>query len=82
VKEDEFLAALGKISAPTLILHGDKDPYPLAGAELMAQHIRTSRLIVIPDVGHGPQFEKPEEVFRAIDEFLARPTSTTLGRRP
>jgi proline iminopeptidase len=41
VKEDEFLAALGKISAPTLILHGDKDPYPLAGAELMAQHIRT-----------------------------------------
>ena len=82
VKEDEFLAALGKISAPTLILHGDKDPYPLAGAELVAQHIRTSRLIVIPDVGHSPHTEKTEEVFRAIDEFLARPASTTLGPRP
>ena len=82
VKEDEFLAALGKISAPTLILHGDKDPYPLAGAELVAQHIRTSRLIVIPDVGHSPHTEKAEEVFRAIDEFLARPGGTTLGSRP
>ena len=47
----------------------------------MAQHIRTSRMIVIPDVGHDPQFEKPEELFGAIDEFLARPPKTTSGPR-
>ncbi|MDF1691972.1 MAG: alpha/beta hydrolase [Zhongshania sp.] len=44
---------LSKISAPTLVIHGDKDPMlSLKGARDTAQRIPNARLEIIPGMGH------------------------------
>jgi 2-hydroxy-6-oxonona-2,4-dienedioate hydrolase len=61
----------GKISAPTLLLWTDHDPTGgLDEAELLLQWIRGSRLHVIRDAGHWPQWEKPEEFNDVHCRFL------------
>jgi pimeloyl-ACP methyl ester carboxylesterase len=48
---------LGLITAQTLIVFGDRDPfYPVALAFEMKQVIRNSYLWVVPNGGHGPVF--------------------------
>jgi len=52
----------GNIKAPTLLLWTDHDPTGgLDEADLLLQWIPDSRLVVIEDAGHWPQWEKPEE---------------------
>jgi 3-oxoadipate enol-lactonase len=62
---------LAEISAPTLIVYGDKDVMdvrqaagPLAGA------IPGARLAVIPDAAHLPQMERPEIFNEIVLGFL------------
>ncbi len=44
---------LGRIQAPTLILHGDADPLlPVAAAHDLARRIAGARLDIIPGMGH------------------------------
>lgn len=44
---------LGRVTAPTLVIHGEADPLvPLAGGEDTAAHIPGARLEVIPGMGH------------------------------
>ncbi|MEM6585893.1 MAG: alpha/beta hydrolase [Pseudomonadota bacterium] len=63
---------LGAISAPTLILAGDRDPFfPVAGALLLHREIPNSRLSVAPMTGHGPHHQWPEHSAKLIDDFLA-----------
>ena len=48
---------LGRITARTLIVHGDRDPlYPVALATEMHAAIPRSSLWVVPNGGHGPIF--------------------------
>jgi 2-hydroxy-6-oxonona-2,4-dienedioate hydrolase len=50
------------ITAPTLILMSDHDPTAtIEDAEYLQKLIRDSKLLVINDAGHWPQWEKPEE---------------------
>jgi pimeloyl-ACP methyl ester carboxylesterase len=50
-------ADLGRITAPTLIVHGDRDPlYPLNIATEMYAAIPNSYLWIVPNGGHGPIF--------------------------
>ena len=50
---------LGRITARTLIVHGDRDPlYPVALAMEMHAAIPHSNLWVVPNGGHGPIFGK------------------------
>ena len=52
----EILAALG-ITAPTLIVHGDRDElYPVRLAVEMYEAIGGAQLWVVPNGGHGPIF--------------------------
>ncbi|MFB9727661.1 alpha/beta fold hydrolase [Haloechinothrix salitolerans] len=52
----------GRIAAPTLLLWTDNDPTGgLDEAELLLKWIPDSRLHVIGDAGHWPQWEKPDE---------------------
>ena len=49
--------ALSKITAPTLIVYGDRDPlYPVEMAVEMYRAIPRSALCVVPNGGHGPVF--------------------------
>jgi pimeloyl-ACP methyl ester carboxylesterase len=63
---------LGRITARTLIVHGDRDPlYPVELAMELYRHIPSSALWVVPNGGHGPVFGAQASPFRATAlEFL------------
>lgn len=58
---------LGSISAPTVIVAGDKDQHcPPRASVLIAAGIPHSRMTVIADAGHPIPVEKPEELATLI----------------
>jgi 2-hydroxy-6-oxonona-2,4-dienedioate hydrolase len=62
---------VGRIAAPTLLLWTDHDPTGgLDEAEMLQGWIPDSRLHVIHDAGHWPQWEKPDEFLAAHRSFL------------
>jgi 2-hydroxy-6-oxonona-2,4-dienedioate hydrolase len=62
---------VGRIAAPTLLLWTDHDPTGgLDEAELLRTWIPDSRLEVIEEAGHWPQWEEPEAFLRVHEEFL------------
>ncbi|MDN3233173.1 alpha/beta fold hydrolase [Priestia megaterium] len=59
-----------KITAPTIILMSDHDPTAtIEDAEYLQQLIPNSKLQIINDAGHWPQWEKPEEFNNIQIEF-------------
>ncbi len=66
----ELDAALSRVKAPTLVIHGELDRViDLSSARAIADRVASSTLMVLPNVGHVPQLEVPREVARAITEF-------------
>jgi pimeloyl-ACP methyl ester carboxylesterase len=68
---------LAEISAPTLIVYGDKDVHDVrqAAGPLVAA-IPGARLAVIPDAAHLPQMERPEVFNEIVLGFLREVPST------
>lgn len=64
-------AVLSKITAPTLVLHGDQDAIiaPEAGRKFAAA-IPGAKLIAYPDAGHLPQIDIPERSAADVAAFL------------
>jgi len=63
--------ATEKISAPTLLIWGRQDELvPLRYGERLNDHIPNSRLVILDDTGHLPQWEAPDEVARLVDAFV------------
>lgn len=62
---------LGRIRVPTLVLWGKEDKIlpPEEGLRLSSA-IPQARLVVLPDTGHLPQEETPEEFRGAVRQFL------------
>jgi len=61
---------LARITAPTLIIAGDKDILtPLPTQEALLEGIKGSRLEVISGSGHVPPMEKPERWNRLVLDF-------------
>lgn len=73
----DFSAKLGRIQAPTLIVHGENDPI-IAVAHARKAHLRipNSTLRVFANCGHWPPREKPEQFSRTVLQFL-RPVCQT-----
>ena len=63
---------LSKIDLPTLIIHGMQDTIPYSSAQEINHSIINSTLISIDNCGHFPYVEKPNEMFAAIDAFMAK----------
>jgi pimeloyl-ACP methyl ester carboxylesterase len=62
---------LARVSIPTLVMCGRQDPVtPLADHEAMAARVAGSRLRVIEDCGHLSTIEQPQEVDRALADWL------------
>lgn len=62
---------LDKINTPTLIIVGDEDTATVpAKSERMKERIKNSKLVVIKNAGHSSSIEEPEQVNKAIEEFL------------
>jgi 3-oxoadipate enol-lactonase len=68
---------LAEISAPTLIVYGDKDVTDVRqAADPLAGAIPGARLAVIPDAAHLPQMERPELFNEIVLRFLREVAST------
>jgi pimeloyl-ACP methyl ester carboxylesterase len=64
-------ALLGRISAKTLLLWGNQDPLVTRpDQEVLLSQIAGSKLKEF-DTGHCPHWEKPQEIARVLNEFLA-----------
>lgn len=61
--------ALSRLSVPAIFLHGDSDPIPLYAAETAAQLLKAP-LHLLPNCGHVPYVEAPEEFSRLLRGFL------------
>jgi pimeloyl-ACP methyl ester carboxylesterase len=72
--EADLRDVLPLIDVPTLLLYGDKDVRsPLNVAEAIHAKIPTSRLVVIPGVGHLCDVEAPERVNAEVRRFRRSP---------
>jgi len=62
---------LERIIAPTLIICGDDEmPGRVGGAEILRKRIPNSEIEVIPECGHWPMMEQPQDFFDAVEPFL------------
>lgn len=63
---------LASIDLPTLIVVGENDTLtPPELSRKMHEHVRDSRLVVIPEAGHLSNLEAPEAFNGALAEFLS-----------
>lgn len=67
----DWRAALRRIAAPTLVLHGADDLQPEADTRLVADAILGARVEVIPSSGHFLPDDAPDAFARAVQTFLA-----------
>ena len=65
----DLVPALGRVRVPALVVHGRRDPIPLASSEAAARALG-ARLVVLDRSGHVPYVEQPDALFAAIDDFL------------
>ena len=61
------------IAARTFLIHGAQDVIPPRLAQETAALIPRSRTVVIERAGHNPFFERPQEFFVAVGDFLDEP---------
>lgn len=58
---------LGRVNCPTTVVVGEKDPStPVAAARAVQAAIPGSRLVVIPEAAHIPNFEREAEMTAAL----------------
>jgi pimeloyl-ACP methyl ester carboxylesterase len=73
----DVTARLPEIRVPVLVLWGEWDVVlPAFVAERLAQALPDARLAIIPDCGHMPQLEAPEDTARLIAAFLDETRAT------
>jgi len=66
-----LMPLLNKIDIPVFIIWGEKDKVlPVEMGIRLNKEIKNSELAVIPECGHVPQNEAPEETARLIKNFL------------
>ncbi|MEQ9520735.1 MAG: alpha/beta hydrolase [Parvibaculum sp.] len=67
--------ALKKVTAPTVVLHGEDDPLvPIEGGRDTALHIRGAELVTVPGMGH----DMPRALVPLIADTIEK--ATVLGR--
>jgi pimeloyl-ACP methyl ester carboxylesterase len=65
------LPLLADIGVPTIVLGGEQDAlFPPAEQAAVASAIPRARLVLYPDTGHCPNWERPEQVAGDIDAFI------------
>jgi len=69
----DITAELGRIECPTLVLVGEEDALkPPRYSRLIADRIRDSEFLVVPEAGHAVILEKPQEINTALLGFLEK----------
>jgi 3-oxoadipate enol-lactonase len=71
IQKLDYTGELGRITLPTLVIAGEKDPgAPVAAAQTIHQAIKGSRLAVIPNCQHQPPIEAADRFNRIAGDFL------------
>ena len=71
-KNPPAIDKLGTIKAPVLIIHGDKDlPYMMESNMFLEKNIPGAKRVLLNDVAHMLNMEKPAEVNKLIMDFLS-----------
>lgn len=75
ILKDRKVFDLPKIKQKTLIIWGDQDQiFPLELGHRLKRHIgENAQLVIIKDVGHALNLEKPKEFTKHLKEFLIDP---------
>ena len=80
-RRGRYWAAMRKVRAPVLLLHGEKDRLvSVHSAREAAARNPGWRLEVLPDVGHVPQLEAPEAVAGLMLDWLGSQGATAARR--
>ena len=67
----DVMGELGRLAVPALVVVGSEDRMtPVKYSQYLHEHLRGSRLTIIPGAGHLAMAEKPAETNAAIGEFL------------
>jgi pimeloyl-ACP methyl ester carboxylesterase len=67
----DVMEQVSKIDSPVLVLTASNDKMtPTKYGTYLASHIRRSTIVNIEDAGHLSPMEQPEQVTRAILEFV------------
>jgi proline iminopeptidase len=61
---------LDSIACPTLVIHGEHDPVPVASSAAIAAAIPQGQLVVVPGSSHYGFLESPQTVAAAVEPFL------------
>ena len=73
VRARRYHAAMASITAPVLLIHGDRDQLvPVAAARATAAHRQAWRYVELEGVGHLPQLQVPDVVAEHILGLAAR----------
>ena len=71
--EEQPIAPLGDITAPTLVVWGERDRIvPVAHAHRFHADLPGSELTIYEAIGHAPQLETPERLASDLSGFLRR----------
>jgi pimeloyl-ACP methyl ester carboxylesterase len=71
-QESRLPGRLGELKMPVLVITGDDDRIvPTAQSVRLAGELPDAELVVVPDCGHLPHEECPEDFMRAVREFVA-----------
>ncbi|MDF2751882.1 MAG: alpha/beta hydrolase fold-containing protein [Gaiellaceae bacterium] len=62
---------LGSITCPTLVVHGERDPVPVASSSAIADAIPRGELSRVSGANHYGFLERPEIVLAVVEPFLA-----------
>lgn len=68
--DSKFQQSVYNLSMPVLFLHGACDPRPSHFVERLAAKLSHSTFVSIPESGHYPWIEKPDEVKAALRQFI------------
>ncbi|MEW5720808.1 MAG: alpha/beta hydrolase [Chloroflexota bacterium] len=71
IKHD-YRAALKSVSAPVLVIHGDKDLQPEQASRMYSDLFPNGKFQVIQNATHLPFSEQPEAFARVVSEFLGK----------
>lgn len=69
--EENYNQLVSQITLPTLIIWGAKDTQtPLWMGEFLHNHIKNSKLVIVPEATHGLPLKQPQIIANLIDNYL------------
>jgi 3-oxoadipate enol-lactonase len=76
----EAYSRLARISAPTLVIHGESDRLvPAGNGRLIAERIPGAKLVLLPQASHIFATDQPEATERTVLEFLAGAPASAIA---